>query len=112
MTFDKFVSDFMYFLRNSNVNLGRRDAKSRKAFLELAKAKLLAFNEIISKKLAEQEPKQTTGDMSERVLCIKPKDKNKALDIGKGVHAMTGSESMRADEQLGRSPYGKASEKE
>ena len=43
--------------------------------------------------------------MQRSLMLIKPKDRKMALDIGKGVHAMTAGESMRADEQLNRSPY-------
>ena len=103
MTFDEFKADFLAFLEGSTVNLGRRTTKTRQAFLDTASAKFDAF---VTGDVAETPKQPVTDHMGDRVLCIKPKDRNKALDVGKGVHAMTPSESMRADEQLNRSPYG------
>lgn len=103
MTFDEFKADFLAFLTDSTVNLGRRTTKTRQAFLDEAGAKFDAF---LSDDAPETPEQPTPEHMSDRVLCVKPKDRNKALDVGKGVHAMTPSESMRADEQLNRSPYG------
>jgi len=105
MTFDEFRKDFMTFLASSNVNLGRKKTKTRDVFLNTAAAKFDAFLEI------EASPEESSSDpMKDSVMCIKPQDANKGLSIGKGVHSMTASESMRADEQLNRSPYGKGSD--
>jgi len=103
MTFDEFKADFLTFLKDSTVNLGRKKTKTRQAFLETAGEKFDAF---LADDVAEEPKQEETDSMSDRVLCIKPKDRKKALDIGKGVHAMTSSESMRADEQLNRCPHG------
>jgi len=103
MTFDEFKADFLAFLESSTVNLGRRTTKTRQAFLDTASAKFDAF---VAGDVAETPEQPVADNMSDRVLCVKPTDRNRALDIGKGVHAMTPSESMRADEQLNRSPYG------
>ncbi len=131
MTFDKFKKDFMTFLTNSTVNLGRKQAKTRDKFLEIAMAKFDAFassvvedvnnhlnqadqkGKDVTDKDGSTSKKKTSNPMGGSVLCIKPTDPNKALDVGKGVHAMTPSESMRADEQLNRSPFaGKSKKKE
>lgn len=119
MTFDKFRKDFFEFLDNSTVNLGRKTAKTRQDFMDMANSMFDTFVSA-SQPIAEPdtepvaEPKKVkkskkdktaTEDMSDRVLCIKPTDRRKALDGGKGITTMTASESQRADEQLNRSPY-------
>lgn len=118
MTFDEFKADFCEFLKCSTVNLGRKKTKTRQVFLDEAEARFDAFgdNFIVAETCdsdveIEEKTPPPTSPMGKSVLCIKPKDRNKALDIGKGVHAMTSSESMRADEQLNRSPYGSKKKK-
>lgn len=108
MTFDEFKKDFIALLKNSTVNLGRKTAKTRQVFIQAAIAKFDAFG----KQCESNNKKSTPNPMDSSVLRIKPKDNSKALGIGKGVHAMTSSESMRADEQLNRSPYGDRQKKE
>lgn len=112
MTLDKFRKDFFKFLENSTVNLGRKTAKTRQDFINQANKMFDAFASA-SKPTIEPEKtskaKTAKDDMNDRVMCIKPTDKRKALDGGKGVTTMTASESQRADEQLGRSPYTKGS---
>ncbi len=107
MTFDEFKADFRVFLENANVNLGRKTAKTRILFMVEAMAKFDAFvyEQTELDQIAETCPEKP-NPMSGSVMRIKPKDRKKSLDVGKGVHAMTSSESMRADEQLDRSPYG------
>lgn len=105
MTFDKFKADFLAFLDGSTVNLGRKTAKTRKAFITEVTAKFDAFVASTVEVPVEEE-KPSANPMEGSVMCIKPNDPNKALDAGKGVHAMTPSESARADEQLNRSPFG------
>lgn len=99
----------MDFLESSNVNLGRRDTDTRRKFLATARTKLNCFGTHNS-----SEPNKAAtvplDPMDDRILRIKPTDPNKALDMGKGVHAMTPTESMRADIQLRRSPFGKNDE--
>lgn len=113
INFDKFKQDFMDFLRTSNVNLGRLHTKTRKDFLKIANDMFDAFasNDSIDKEESPPPP-SPSNPMGKSVMRIKPSDPNKALNVGKGVHAMTSSESMRADEQLGRSPYGKGQTKQ
>ena len=106
MTFDEFKADFLAFLEDSTVNLGRKGTKTRQAFVETATAKLDAFVAEDTVVEAVEEDTPPVNPMSGSVMCIKPGDRNRALDVGKGVHAMTPSESMRADEQLDRSPFG------
>lgn len=106
MTFDEFKAEFRVFLEDSTVNLGRKTAKTRLAFIDAAIAKFDAIDPecVVESETAEKE--EVTDSMGDRVLCIKPKNRNKVLDTGKGVHSMTPGESLRADEQLNRSPYG------
>jgi hypothetical protein len=117
MTFDKFKKDFITFLENSTVNLGRKTAKTRNEFIKAAVAKFDVFSSSRIKPrnvfvVDEKKKEEKVNDpMDDRVVRIKPQDKDKALDIGKGVHAMTGSNSMRADEELNRSPFGTKTEK-
>ncbi len=107
MTFDEFKLDFLNFLDGSNVNLGRKTTKTRQAFIDEAAAKIEAFRKPCGCTDTKDKikKKKNKNPMSGSVKCIKPVDPRKALDIGKGVHAMTSSESMRADEQLDRSPF-------
>jgi len=102
MTFNKFKSKVIKFLEESNVNLGRKKSKTREAFLDSVEKMFDKFEEQPVKK---QESPKKKNPMEGSVLKITPKDPRKALDVGKGVHAMTPTESARADEQLGRSPY-------
>jgi hypothetical protein len=114
MTFDEFKANFRIFLENSTVNLGRKTTKTRQVFIKEAMAKIDAFGEnfLVAELCSTDKDKQSASNsMDDRIICIKPKDSNKALDVGKGVHAMSPTESMRADEQLNRSPYGNKSNK-
>lgn len=110
MTFNAFKKDLMIFLKASTVNLGRKKANTRKVFIDTVVKKLDDFakgEEIttINKKDKSVKP------LDKSVIRIKPKDLNRSLSVGKGVHAMTASESMRADEQLNRSPYSQQNDK-
>lgn len=112
MTFEEFKADLLVFLQEATVNLGRRNTKSRARFLQIIVEKLDAYGcdasgkdliaEICDDKSVE---KKKPNSMSSSVLRIKPTDPRRALDAGKGVHAMNASESGRADEQLCRSPF-------
>lgn len=106
MTFDEFKVDLMEFIVHSNVNLGRKTSKTRQAFIETIRGKFDAFDKK-SKKLKSSKTKDKHDPAGDRILCLKPQDRNKVLDGGKGVTAMTGIESMNADEQLNRSPFNK-----
>lgn len=107
--FDKFRKDFLAFLNESTVNLGRRTAKTRQTFIDKAIGRVdsLRDNFIIAEICPEEEPKVSPKPTSGSIICMKPTQKSKALNAGKGVHAMTQSKSMQADEELNRSPYGK-----
>ena len=103
MTLDEFRQQLIDFIDNSTVNLGRKKTNSRAVFLEKIRA---MFDDYSAEESPEIEEKtQNTHNMNDRILVLKPEDRRKALDMGKGVHAMTPTESMRADEQLNRSPY-------
>lgn len=107
MTFDEFKVDFIAFLHNSTVNLGRKNTKTRQTFLDIASQKIDAFatnDDII-------DDDNSINPLNKSVMMIKPKDKRKSLNVGKGVHSMTASESLRADEQLNRSPYSQKNSK-
>lgn len=108
MIFDKFRKEFLEFLEKSNVNLGRKDTKTRLAFLKEAGDRFSFFATIASKtnKTVAKKEEINSNDGG-RLVCMKPKDKRRALDGGKGTVMMTGSESQRADEELNRSPYTK-----
>jgi len=111
MTFDEFKTDFFAFLKSSTVNLGRRTAKTRNKFLKDAAKKFDfyggfnedGFIEIINE--VNDLQKLTANPVNDRVICIKPKSSRRGLNVGKGVSAMTPGESMRADEELGHSPF-------
>ncbi len=105
MTLDKFRVKFFKFLEGSTVNLGRKTAATRQKFINEAKAMFDAFESDTKKDKCEEVVANPVNPMSDSIICIKPDNPNKALDVGKGVRAMTASESMRADEQLNRSPY-------
>lgn len=104
MTINEFKVSFLTFLENSNVNLGRRTTKTRTDFFQEVMDRFDAFE-------SDQDTVDVNPD-NKSVMRIEPSDRKKALDIGKGVHSMTASESARADEQLGRSPYTNKKESE
>ena len=109
MTFKKFKKDILEFVGNSTVNLGRKTTQTRAKFLKEIESRFTAFEtdgekKTVVKVVREKEEKSSESD---RLVCMKPTDKKRALDAGKGVVAMTGSESQRADEELNRSPYAK-----
>jgi len=112
MTFEEFATDFLAFLDSSNVNLGRKGTKTREAFLAQAEKRFRTFgddHQLVVEQVGDQSEKDKveppTDPLEGKVMRIKPSDPRRALDVGKGVHAMTPSESARADEQLNRSPY-------
>lgn len=102
MTFDEFRADLLTFIDESTVNLGRKGTKPRQIFMDTVAAK---FDTFINGTSVQTEDESVPNPMNGSVLCIKPHDPRRVLDVGKGVHGMTPSESMRADEQLNRSPY-------
>ena len=106
MTFKQFKKDILEFIEDSTVNLGRKNTQTRSKFIEGIKSRLTAFETDNGKKVVAKVEEKKSPD-SDRIICMKPKDKKRALDAGKGVVAMTASESQRADEELGRSPYTK-----
>jgi len=109
VTFKKFKKDLLKFVENSTVNLGRKSTKTRAEFLKEIESMCTAFETVNSKKVVVEvvKEKEEKSSDSDRIVCMKPKDKRRALDAGKGVVAMTGSESQRADKELNRSPYAK-----
>ncbi len=110
MTFDELKVDIRELLETSNVNLGRKTAKTRQGLIESIMSKVEIFGStntyepIVEKKEEEKD--------SGRLLCLKPSDRRAALNMGKGVHAMTPDQSQVADQQLGRSPYPKGEKNE
>ena len=107
MTFKKFKKKLMEFVGNSTVNLGRKNTKTRTKFLEEIESQCVAFETDSDKQVVVKENKKVSEDDGDRLICMKPGNKKRALDAGKGVVAMTGSESQRADQELGRSPFTK-----
>jgi len=111
VTFKKFQKDLLKFVGSSTVNLGRKTTKTRAEFLKEIESMCTAFEaDGVKKDVVVVEKEEEKLDQSDRLVCMKPKDKRRALDAGKGVVAMTASESQRADEELGRSPYTKKQE--
>jgi len=108
MTFDEFKKEMRDFLEESSVNLGRKDAKTKQQFINQVIKMIDIFYKQARKPNRDKTPRTSTKPESrvsnDRIMVLKPKSKN--LDIGKGVHSMTQSESMRADEELNRSPFG------
>lgn len=105
MTLNEFKVDLLKFLESSIVNLGRKTSKTRRIFIDEVTKKFDDFmiRDVDKDCSVNDNPK--LKHMSGSVIRIKPKNRKRALNIGQGVHAMTPSESMRADEQLNRSPY-------
>lgn len=119
MIFDQFKVDILQLLQSSNVNLGRKNTKTRQELLDAIANKFDTCRDYFT--IAERRPtdkkqnKNADSSVSDEqitkpskkkdIMRIKPADSNRVLDVGKGVKAMTPSESQRADEQLNRSPY-------
>lgn len=108
MVFNEFKEKLLQFLTTSNVNLGRREAKTRNDFINEITCMLEKFGKFGRMKPIKlrNDPKDKPVVMKGSILRMDSDNSNNNLDIGKGVHSMTASESMRADEQLGRSPFG------
>jgi hypothetical protein len=114
MTFEQFGKDLVAFLTESTVNLGRKTTKTRQVFLSTIQGKLDSFLSEQGEPEAPELPKisvekdyKPKNPMDDRLVCLKPKNPRRALDVGKGVTAMTPGESMRADEETGGSPFSK-----
>ena len=99
-TVEQFMAELGDFLDSANANLGRRTSKNRSAFINAVLAKVSNF---ISPEPVENKSKRTLPNKD--VLCMKPTNKSQRLEKQKGAHVMTSSESQRADEELGRSPF-------
>lgn len=116
MTFEEFKADFLGFLQESTINLGRKNTKSKEKFLQTVSIKFDAYGEmLVVAEICDDKAndKKKSSPLNKSVICIKPTDPRRALNAGKGVHAMNTTESSRADEQLGRSPFtGKAKTEE
>jgi len=121
MTFNKFKKDLLKFLRESNVNLGRSNTKTKKEFLDTVKKMLDNLVSPSSKEVVKDERQNDQSDggttnffspNDDRIMKITPKKTNNGMDIGKGAHGMTQNEAILADEQLNRSPLSGKSRKE
>lgn len=112
MNFNDLKQEIRTFLENSNVNLGRKNAKTRKDFIEFILKRMddLEQSDCCHPNTEENMIKEEDST-DNRLLCLKPGDPRAALSMGKGVHAMTPGQSRVADEQLNRSPYSKGGEK-
>ena len=98
----EFKEKYEVFLRVSNVNLGR-ESKRKEGFIAEAMKMVLDFVLSEPDQTSEPEDVDKTTSQSDRMLSIKPTKELKKLVGPKGVTAMTGPESKRADEQLGTS---------
>jgi len=96
MTYNQLKKQVMEFVDQAKVNLGRSGTSTRQKFLDDLSVILDSYDE------------ENTSDKPEKqkdIKVLKPNAKSKRLMTGKGVAAMTGSESQRADEEMGRSPF-------
>lgn len=116
MTLDKLQENVCKLLENSNVNLGRKKTRTRQNLIALITNQFIDFastnicNPIVEEK-GEEKEKNSSGE-NDRLICLKPQDPTAALSAGKGAFAMTSTQSMEADKQLGRSPYAKGEKNE
>lgn len=83
MNQDEFRDTLMNIITNSTVNLGR-DTPTKRKFMDQIK-------ELID---------EYFGKDRERIKPLKL-DRSNLMDIGKGVHAMTGVDSAKADKDRG-----------
>jgi len=104
VTFDEFKNDLLTFIGCSNVNLGRKTSQTRNEFLKEIDNK---FNEFVSHTENHSSVDVQSKGMERSVLCNMPTKRNRIVDPKSGIAIMTPGESMRADEQLNRSPFGK-----
>lgn len=91
------------FLNRSRTDLSKRGpAKDRFVGKVMAQVEAILAETVMLAAAAQPEPKPAPKRDPDRVITIKAK--NLRLGPG-GVVQMTGSESMQADEELGRSPF-------
>jgi len=119
MSYKRFRKSLLNFISVSRVNLGRTTAKTREVFIQEVMNKIDKFfdgincDETTDGSVVEQ-PKDTdvvkNTPLDDRIVRLEPGEPQRGMNIGHGVHAMTPSESMKADEQLGRCPHGKNGE--
>lgn len=123
MTFDDFRNNIRVLLEDSSVNLGRKTAKTRSDLISSVMDQIDEFGSMLIEATGcrlfdsrfkpqgidniEKEIEKDKNPEDSRLVCLKPKDPTAALNVGKGCHAMTPTQSRVADEELNRSPYGK-----
>lgn len=113
--YKRFRKELKLFLEDAKVNLGRKTCKPRKVFIDEVMARVDEFYKLYIEDKSSKHSKETdqSGLRPNAVIVLKPTCFDRALNIGKGVTAMSASESSRADEQLNRSPFvGNTKEKE
>lgn len=101
----EFKEQYEAFLRGSNANLGR-ETKKKEAFVAGAMKLVMDFVFDASgsnqSETTEQDESKSSSISEDRCLSMKPTKENRLVGP-KGVAAMTGPESKRADEELGTS---------
>ncbi len=92
---NKFIKKFKSFLYDSNVNLGRKDSKTKHQFIMDCITLVEEFLET-NEKTPTQQPKSSRQKQvsSKDIMVIKPKIQNT-----KGANIMTQSKSMKLDEK-------------
>lgn len=100
---DVFLAKYEKFLRDANTNLGRHSPR-REGFINEALSMIKDFVGCASEKPVKKTTLETL--QADRVIRMKPTKQTKKLSTKDGGAAvMTESESMRADEELGNSPF-------
>jgi len=120
MSYKKFRKSLLRFISSSRVNLGRTEAKTRKVFIEGVINRIDEFfdqtnHDETTDGFVTEQPSDSdvikNAPLDDRIVRLEPGEPRRGMNIGHGVHAMTPSESMKADEQLGRCPHGQKGDK-
>jgi len=102
MNLNSIKNQVLATLEESNVNLGRKSSKTRSRLLLEVKRVLDKIDVLFDKDTKKEEDIEQSRPNNNSVMPLRPK--NNTLDIGKGVHSMTPTESAKADRECGYSP--------
>lgn len=106
MDLGRTLNEINDLLESSNVNLGRKTAKTRREFID----KIMSMvSSALEYKWGDKKPQnpRTAPLSDEKVLCIKPTDPSVKQRLSqKGGYVMTKGDSQRADERIGNNPMG------
>lgn len=94
----KLINELEAFIRSSNVNLGRNSQNKEKFITKLLEMVRSSFTTP-----KQNNTKKVKIPNKENIMTLKPNEKvRKRLN---NTSNMTEQEAMRADEELGRSPF-------